>query len=134
MNIYGKNIKTKKIFKPHFQKTLTNLDIIWQEVSNIEIDLAIPVHRPYLLGNPYSHLDVSKAEFEVNSRQEAISKYKDYFHSNEKFKANINFIVEQLKGNLVCCLECFCLPQDCHIRIITEYIYNSYLNSEIRES
>lgn len=130
MNIYGKNIKTKKIFKPIFQKSLTGLDIIWEEIPTIKFDFSIPVHRPYLLGNPYSHLENSKAEFKVNSRKEAIDKYGDYFYNNKKLKSK----VDSLKNNSVTCLECFCLPQDCHIRILMEYIYNSYLNSEIRES
>ena len=36
------------------------------------------IGRPSIWGNPFSHLNKSAAEFKVETREEAVSKYKEW--------------------------------------------------------
>ena len=64
---------------------------------------AVYVGRGSPYGNPYSHLDNTKAEHRVWSRQEAIA----------AFEQNVlpTLDVTALKGKA---LVCFCYPKSCH--------------------
>lgn len=64
-------------------------------------------------GNPYSHLEGTKALFKVESRDEAIQAYKEYLNSNTELLDSLN----ELKGkNLIC----YCSPSKCHGDILLE--------------
>jgi hypothetical protein len=69
------------------------------------------IGRGSIWGNPYSHLDSSKAKWKVSSREEAIQKYKDYI-LNEIEVGNIS--IKDLKDLVGKRLGCFCKPKDCH--------------------
>jgi len=84
------------------------------------------VGRPSPLGNPYSHLSFSKAEFRVATRDEAVDNYRGWLE--EKLDSNnpasrlfLNLLDQYEKtGELV--LICFCKPERCHADIIKEMI------------
>ena len=77
------------------------------------------IGRGSLYGNPYSHIPSSKAEFTVETREEAVEAYRTYFkhklETDPKFKESIDSIPEDA------ILVCFCKPKDCHGDIIAEY-------------
>lgn len=69
-------------------------------------------------GNPYSHKGGTLAKYVVDSREEAIAKYKDYVLSSpELMKA-----LPELRGKV---LGCFCKPKSCHGDILVELV-NKY--------
>ena len=74
--------------------------------------------RPGPWGNPYSHKDDTLAEFKVNTREEAIEKYKQYFHSNPELMDRAKI---ELKGKT---LGCWCKPKSCHGDVIAEFLNN----------
>ena len=64
-------------------------------------------------GNPYSHLEGTKALFKVESRDEAIQAYKEYLNGNTELLDSL----EELRGkNLIC----YCSPSKCHGDILLE--------------
>jgi hypothetical protein len=67
-------------------------------------------------GNPYSHKEGTLAKFKVDSRKEAILKYKKYLLDNpEKIKE-----LEVLKDKT---LACWCdIKESCHADIIIELL------------
>ncbi len=83
------------------------------------------IGRPTIFGNPFKISD--------SSRQEAISKYKDYFNNRIKNDKFFKDCIEQLQGKI---LGCYCKPQDCHGDVIVEYLdsietdTSNYLNNE----
>lgn len=64
-------------------------------------------------GNPYSHMSDTKAEFKVETREEAIENYKSYLISN---KALMDSLHELKDKNLLC----YCSPRQCHGDILLE--------------
>ncbi len=86
-----------------------------------------PVHRPYPLGNPYSHKDDTLALYKVNSIEEAIEKFEEHFKniilSDKGVQRNIRLILEHHakygKVNLVC----YCVSKHnskCHAQFIKQ--------------
>ena len=79
------------------------------------------IGRGSQFGNPFTHIKdkETKAEFIVNSREEAIAKYREWFYA--KIESSIIFrrAVENLRGKT---LGCFCAPLACHGDIIKEYL------------
>jgi len=75
------------------------------------------IGRPSKWGNPYTHISdkETKAEFIVNTREEAITKYKDYILNNEVLMNSL----DELKGKV---LGCWCKPKSCHGDILVELI------------
>jgi len=75
-------------------------------------------------GNPYTHIKnkSTKAEFIVETRQEAILKYREYIKNNQEL---INSL-DELKGKK---LGCFCKPKSCHGDILVELIESKPLPS-----
>lgn len=91
--------------------------------------------RGSVLGNPYSHMDGTKAQFKVATRAEAIERYLPWF---EKERMN-NPFVHQLLTEMKCQvldgkdlnLVCYCAPADCHCRHIKEYLEETISNIKI---
>ena len=79
--------------------------------------------RPTIYSNPYTHIKDKKtlASFIVDSREESILKYREYFE--DKIKNDPKFKQEILKLK-DCNIGCFCAPQACHLDIIAEYLNN----------
>lgn len=68
-------------------------------------------------GNPFTHIKNRKtlAKYIVNSREEAISKYRDWILDQPKLLESLH----ELKGKT---LGCFCKPKSCHGDILIELI------------
>lgn len=66
------------------------------------------IGRPSKWGNPFTHLSDRKtrAAFIVQSREEAIERYKEYLFSSGLIKD-----IEELRGKV---LGCWCRPKACH--------------------
>ncbi len=84
---------------------------------------AIYIGRGSIWGNPYSHKQGTKATYVVNTREEAIQKYREYFLS----LLNATALLYQLKDKT---LFCYCVgpngataqdkPYVCHGQILAE--------------
>lgn len=75
------------------------------------------IGRPSKWGNPFTHIDDKHtlAEFIVGSRQEAITKYREWILNNPKLLNDLH----ELKGKI---LGCWCKPQSCHGDVLIELI------------
>jgi hypothetical protein len=73
------------------------------------------IGRPSKWGNPYSHLDDTRAEFKVATRDEAINKYREWILKQPEL---INSLHE-LEGKI---LGCYCRPKRCHGDILIELL------------
>lgn len=75
------------------------------------------IGRPSRWGNPYSHKDGTLAEFKVETREEAISKYEEWIRQRPELMASLH----ELEGKV---LGCWCKPAACHgdvlIRLVEE--------------
>lgn len=86
------------------------------------------IGRPSILGNPYTHIQDKKtrAEFIVNTREEAVNAYEQYFHyqyeSSEKFSNLIDEIYHKHLNGAHVYLGCFCKPAACHGDIIKKIL------------
>lgn len=86
----------------------------------------IYIGRGSPLGNPYSHIRDSQAKFLVPTREEAITKYKDWLTSqiaagNRSVLTALEAIAQQsLNGGVD--LICFCVPKACHGDVIKEIV------------
>ncbi|QOE32388.1 hypothetical protein CPT_Muenster_216 [Klebsiella phage Muenster] len=72
-------------------------------------------------GNPFTHIKNrdTKAEFIVNTREESISKYREWiFDKIENGEITIDELLE-LSGKK---LGCFCKPKSCHGDVLVEIV------------
>lgn len=77
-------------------------------------------------GNPYSHMDNTKAEHKVSTREEAIAKYREWFEHARLNEPVLAAMLNEMKRahleghdlNLVC----YCAPARCHGEVIKEYL------------
>ena len=81
--------------------------------------LSTYIGRGSPFGNPYSHLPNTKAVWRVNSRGEAIAKYRTWFITKVRTDAIFLKKVLDLRGKK---LGCFCHPLPCHGEIIVEFL------------
>lgn len=77
------------------------------------------IGRGSLWGNPYSHKQGTKAEFVVESREEAIEKYRLYLWNEIKAGRITKETLLELDQKV---LGCFCKPQACHGDIIVKAV------------
>lgn len=75
----------------------------------------IYIGRGSIWGNPYSHLDGTKALYKVPTREESIEMYRSHLWS--EIKSN-RIKVEDLIALDGKTLGCFCKPKSCHGDII----------------
>lgn len=75
------------------------------------------IGRPSIWGNPFTHIKdrITKAEFLVSSREEAIEKYKEWILQQPHLLSQLHL----LKGKI---LGCWCKPKSCHGDILVELI------------
>jgi hypothetical protein len=81
----------------------------------------IYIGRPSVLGNPYSHLENTLAQFKVANREEAVTKYRVWL----KFQissGNKQVLDELSKIKEDSILVCWCKPLSCHGDIIKEVL------------
>lgn len=67
-------------------------------------------------GNPFTHVEGTKAQFKVGSREEAVEAYRNYI-----LKSPLMQDLHELKGKV---LGCFCKPQACHGDVLAELANN----------
>lgn len=95
------------------------------------------IGRPSKWGNPFTHIADKEtlAEFIVENREEALSKYKEYLLNNAELMSTIM----ELDGKV---LGCWCIsdsnnppvPYVCHGQIISEIITNLKLKNVLRNT
>jgi len=81
--------------------------------------------RGSVLGNPFSHKEGTKAQFVVESRDEAVEAYRTYF--KKQMETNTAFlnemrriyrIAKKQEVNLVC----YCAPLNCHCNVLRGFL------------
>lgn len=77
------------------------------------------IGRPSKWGNPYSHLENTLADFQVNTREEAIEKYREWIRDQSHL---LNSLFE-LKDKV---LGCWCSPKPCHGDVLIELLEELY--------
>src|SRR5579859_1174800 len=75
------------------------------------------IGRPSKWGNPFTHIKdkTTIAEFVVDSREEAIKKYREWILNQPALLNDLH----ELKGKT---LGCWCKPQSCHGDVLVELI------------
>ncbi len=76
------------------------------------------IGRGSVYGNPYTHIKnkKTKASIVVETRKEAIEKYKKWFYSQPKLMERAKI---ELSGKV---LGCFCKPLACHGEVLCDYV------------
>lgn len=84
------------------------------------------VHRPNILGNPYSHLPKSNSLYKTGSREEAINKCERYLKlhlgTNDEIDNEIVRLCEEYMDVGELHLICFCRPKRCHADVIAKIV------------
>jgi hypothetical protein len=75
------------------------------------------IGRPSKWGNPFSHLEGTRAQFKVSTRQEAIDAYRKWI--TEGNGRHLLKDLHELEGKT---LGCWCKPQACHGDILSELV------------
>lgn len=78
-----------------------------------KIPYDIYIGRGSKWGNPFSHMESTKAQYKVATREEAIKKYREWILTQDKLLRDLH----ELKGKVLCC---FCKPQACHGDVLAE--------------
>lgn len=81
-------------------------------------DTDIYIGRGSIYGNPFTHIKnkETKAQFVVNTRKEALEKYREYVLQNPELLAKLSLLKNKR-------LFCFCKPKSCHGDIIVELLH-----------
>jgi len=66
-------------------------------------------------GNPFTHKKGTTAEYIVESREEAVEKFREWILQQEDLMNSL----EELKGKT---LGCFCKPKSCHGDVLAELV------------
>lgn len=74
------------------------------------------IGRPGPWGNPFSHMPGTLAKFKVSSREEAVSRFREWFLAQPELIARAR---RELKGKV---LGCWCKPSLCHGDVIAEIV------------
>lgn len=88
-------------------------------VNKYKEEYDIYIGRGSKWGNPFSHLPETKALYKVETRDEAVSAYKDYLWHQMKEGFITTEMLRSLHGKR---LGCFCKPQSCHGDIIVKAV------------
>ncbi len=75
------------------------------------------IGRPSKWGNPFTHIKdkETKAEFVVASREEAISKYREWILTQPALLKDLHELKDKILG-------CWCRPKSCHGDVLIELI------------
>ena len=98
------------------------------------------IHRPHILGNPYTHIrdKQTKAQFVVSTREESIKRYSHYFDimygRNLKFTEIIDEIYSKYRKGEEILLGCYCYPQSCHGDVIIKKLQGRLLKEKFAEA
>lgn len=75
------------------------------------------IGRGSIWGNPFSHMDGTKALYKVETREEAIQRYREWILQQPDLLKRI----PELKGKVLCC---FCYPKPCHGDVLADLANN----------
>lgn len=75
------------------------------------------VGRPSIWGNPWTHLPYGSAPHRVDTREEAIEKYRGWL--DEQLRAKPRFLEPLRRAEA---LVCSCAPLPCHADVLVEYL------------
>lgn len=78
-----------------------------QVVNKKNEDYDVYIGRGSKWGNPFSHLDKTKADYKVASRDEAVDRYEEWLMTQPELLDSLH----ELQGKT---LGCFCKPERCH--------------------
>jgi len=104
---------------------ITNMEEKKTTVVHCKIDaFDVLIGRGSIWGNPYTHKDGTTAKFKVETRDEAIAKYKEWIMTQPRLLARIH----ELRGKR---LGCWCkIPTDpgrpCHGDILADMADNGF--------
>lgn len=84
-------------------------------VNKYKEDYDVYIGRGSKWGNPFSHKDGTKAEYKVETREEAVANYKVYLWHKIQNGFITHDDLASLHGKR---LGCFCKPQSCHGDVI----------------
>lgn len=79
------------------------------------------IGRPTKWGNPFSHRSGTLARYKVDTREEAVRKYKEWAVTQPQI---INHLHELMGKKL----GCFCKPESCHGDVLVELINERFGN------
>jgi len=106
-------------------------------VVNIKKDGKIGhyVGRPSCLGNPFSHLKDSVAEFHVATRDDAVEQYRGWIQKrladDERIINAFNHLTSQLERDGELILSCWCKPAKCHGDVLKELLLSQFNETRI---
>lgn len=78
-------------------------------------------------GNPFTHIKdkTTLAETIVETRQEAIEKYREYLSNNKELLESL----DELEGKI---LGCYCKPKSCHGDVLLEFLSKRKVNKFLK--
>lgn len=84
------------------------------------------IGRPSCLGNPFSHLENTKADFKVKDREEAVALYeawlKEQLRENAEVRKEMTNLYNKWREDGELNLICWCSPKRCHGDVIKEFL------------
>lgn len=95
-------------------------------VHNKREPFDIYIGRPSKWGNPFSHKEGTRAEFKVETRQQAIDAYAEWIQTQPELLADLH----ELRGKT---LGCWCSPLPCHGDVLSELAGSTLHAAIIRE-
>lgn len=90
------------------------LNTRWQKSTNK--NGSVYIGRPSKYGNPFSHLENTKAAYKVATREEAVRKYEEWILNNPVLLEQAKI---ELKGKD---LICWCRPAACHGDVLIKLV------------
>ncbi|QHJ80277.1 MAG: hypothetical protein [Caudoviricetes sp.] len=85
------------------------------------------------LGNPYSHMEGTKAQFKTKTREQAIALYRVWLQEqidkgNPDVLDELNRLGNKAIDDKGLALQCFCYPKPCHGEVIKEKLVEAMYN------
>lgn len=88
-------------------------------VNKYKEEFDVYIGRGSIWGNDYSHLPETKATHRVETREEAVEKYRDQLWTSIRSGKITIEMLKSLDGKR---LGCFCKPKSCHGDIIAKAV------------
>lgn len=108
-----------------------NVKTYEQSADEIAIYVGRSGKNPSPLGNPYSHLKYSRAQFRVNNLEESLEKYLEWlrynYQNNQRVRSEIDRIVNLLIDGKNIVLLCHCDTNQCHAYIIKSAVEKLFI-------
>jgi hypothetical protein len=82
-------------------------------------DNCVYIGRGSKWGNPFSHLSISKAQYKVKTRKEAIEAYQKWIRTQPHLMESLHELIGKT-------LLCFCKPQSCHGDVLADLVEEFY--------